>query len=360
MRAYHAESGGGLASLAVREQPAPVPGPGQALVAVRAVTLNHRELMILRGTYVLPVRPDVIPVSDGAGEVVAVGPGVLGVAVGDRVTAPLFPRWLDGPFAADLRPQLGGSLDGWLTELAVFDAAALVPVPDHLSYAEAAALPCAAVTAWTAVTGGPGSRPDGAPLRPGATVVTLGTGGVATFAITFAALAGARVLAVTGHTGAGPAATEAAPEASGGAVAERVKRLRELGAAEIIDRREAPGWDVAVRELTGGEGADLVVDVAGTLDRSLRATAIGGQVAFVGTLDGAVPSVDPRVLFSSGAVIRPVAVGSRAGFLAMNRALAAHRVHPVLDRVFPFAEAPAAYRYYEDERPFGKVVIEVS
>jgi NADPH:quinone reductase-like Zn-dependent oxidoreductase len=343
MRAYHAESGGGLASLAVREQPAPVPGPGQALVAVRAATLNHRELMILRGTYVLPVKPDVIPVSDGAGEVVAVGPGVLGVAVGDRVTAPLFPRWLDGPFAADLRPQLGGSLDGWLTELAVLDAAALVPVPDHLSYAEAAALPCAAVTAWTAVTGGPGSRPDGAPLRPGATVVTLGTGGVATFAITFAALAGARVLAVTGRAGN-----------------ERVKRLRELGAAEVIDRRETPDWDVAVRELTGGEGADLVVDVAGTLDRSLRATAIGGQVAFVGTLDGAVPPVDPRVLFSSGAVIRPVAVGSRAGFLAMNRALTAHRVHPVLDRVFPFAEAPAAYRYYEDERPFGKVVIEVS
>lgn len=342
MRAYHAESGGGLASLAVREQPAPAPGPGQALVAVRAVTLNQRELMILRGNYVLPVKPDVIPVSDGAGEVVAVGPGTRGVAVGDRVTAPLFPYWLDGPFAADLRPQLGGSLDGWLTELAAFDAAALVPVPDHLSYAEAAALPCAAVTAWTAVTGGPGSRPDGFPLRPGATVVTLGTGGVSLFAITFAALAGARVLAVTGRAGT-----------------ERAKRLRELGAAEVIDRREAPDWDVAVRELTGGQGADLVVDVAGTLDRSLRATAIGGQVAFVGTLDGAVPPVDPRVLFSSGAVIRPVAVGSRAGFLAMNRALAAHRVHPVLDRAFPFAEAPAAYRYYADERPFGKVVIEV-
>ncbi len=315
MRAYHAESGGGLDGLAVREQPAPVPGAGQALVAVRAVTLNHRELMVLRGNYVLPVRPDVIPVSDGAGEVVAVGPGVTVVAVGDRVTAPLFPSWLDGPFAPEHRAQLGGSLDGWLTELAVLDAAALVSVPDHLSYAEAAALPCAAVTAWNALTGGPGSRPGGTQLRPGDTVVTLGTGGVSLAALTFAALAGARVLAVTGHTGTGRDHTDitaASPageaqtgtgSAAGGAVAEPVEPLGEMGAAEVIDRRTVPEWHVAVRELTGGRGADLVVDVAGTLDRSLRATAVGGQVAFVGTLDGAVAPVDPRLLFASGAVV---------------------------------------------------------
>ncbi|BCJ32727.1 NADPH:quinone oxidoreductase [Actinocatenispora thailandica] len=332
IRSYHARSGGGIASLAVREHPMPVPGPGEVLVAVRAVSLSFRELLVLRGSYVLPVRPDVVPVSDGAGEVVATGPGVGTVAAGDRVTATLFPTWQHGPFGAQHLPQLGGSLDGLLTEFAVLPETALVPIPAHLSYREAATLPCAAVTAWNALTG------DGRGVRAGDTVVTLGSGGVSLFAIQFARLLGARVIATTGD----PA---------------KAARLRALGADEVVDRRDTPDWDGPVRELTAGRGADRIIDVVGTLDRSLRAVAIEGHVACVGFVGGAPVPLDPRLLFASAATVRALAVGSRAQFLEMNRAIGARELRPVIDRVFGFDDAPEAYRYYESASPFGKVVI---
>ncbi|WP_067132731.1 zinc-dependent alcohol dehydrogenase family protein [Microtetraspora malaysiensis] len=334
MRSYHLDSGAGLDGLSIRKHEDPVPGPGQVLVAVRAASLSFRELMVVRGDYVLPVKPDVVPVSDGAGEVVALGPGVSSVRAGDRVTATLFPSWQDGPFGVEHLAQLGGSLDGMLTELALLDEKALVPIPAHLSYQEAATLPCAAVTAWNALTG------DGAGLRAGQTVVLQGSGGVSLFALRFAKALGARVIATT----SGPA---------------KASRLAELGADEVVDYRATPDWPGEVRELTGGRGADRVVDVAGLLEQSLKAVAMAGHVACVGFVSGTARPIDPRALFASGATLRAVAVGSRAQFLEMNRVIEANGLRPVIDRVFAFDDAPAAYRYYASGEAFGKVVIAI-
>ncbi|WP_157244975.1 zinc-dependent alcohol dehydrogenase family protein [Nonomuraea typhae] len=332
MRSYHLDSGAGIDGLAIRRHDDPVPGPGQVLVAVHATSLSYRELMVARGDYVLPVKPDVVPVSDGAGEVVAAGPGVTGTRVGDRVTATLFPTWQDGPFGLQHLAQRGGSLDGMLTELAVLDEDSLVPIPDHLSYAEAATLPCAAVTAWNALTG------DGEGLRAGQTVLVQGSGGVSLFALQFAKALGARVIATTSS----PA---------------KAARLTELGADAVIDYRATPDWAAEVRRLTEGRGADRVIDVAGLLEQSLKAVAVAGHVACVGFVSDTAPPLDPRTLFASGATVRAVAVGSRAQFLAMNRTIEAHRLRPVIDRVFPFDQAQDAYRYYASGGALGKVVI---
>ncbi|MGA5763040.1 zinc-dependent alcohol dehydrogenase family protein [Nonomuraea bangladeshensis] len=329
MLGWRARSGAGIDGLELREEPEPVPGPGEVLVAVRAVTLGYRELLVLRGEYVLPVKDDLVPVSDGAGEVVELGPGVRRARIGDRVTAGLFPYWLDGPFGRPEHfPQLGGSLDGWLAQKVVLPESALVPVPAHLSYAEAATLPCAAVTAWHALDG----------VRAGDTVLTLGTGGVSLFAAQLAKLLGARVLATTGD-------------------AAKAGRLRALGVDEVVVRGDGD-WPERVRALTdGGRGVDRVVDVVGDLPRALRAVAMSGEVALVGFLGGEPPVLDPRALFGAGARVRPLAVGSRAQFEAMNRAIEAGGLRPVVDRVFGFEEAVAAFRHYAEERPFGKVVI---
>lgn len=335
MRSYHlTRSGAGVDGLMIRDHEEPVPGPGQVLVAVRAASLSYRELMVLRGDYVLPVKPEVVPVSDGAGEVVAVGPGVTATRVGDRVAGTLFPSWIEGPFAAEHLPQRGGSLDGMLTELAVIDQAGVVPIPEHLSYKEAATLPCAAVTAWNALTG------DGAGLTPGQTVVVQGSGGVSLFALQFAKALGARVIATTSS-------------------AAKARRLTELGADETIDYRAEPDWPAVVRELTSGRGADRVVDVAGLLSQSLGAVAIAGHVACVGFVAADSTPMDTRALFASGATVRAVAVGSRSQFLDMNRLIEKTGLRPVLDREFPFAQAPDAFRYYASGAAFGKVVINI-
>jgi NADPH:quinone reductase-like Zn-dependent oxidoreductase len=333
MRAYHISPGAGLAGLALREQPIPEPAPAEALVRVRASALNYRELLVARDAYPLPLKPDLIPVSDGAGEVVAVGRDVTRVVPGDRVMAAIFPRWLDGPFGIEVSAQLGGSLDGMLTEYAALSQDALVPIPEDLSYEQAATLPCAAVTAWHALSGGRG-------VQPGETVLTLGSGGVSLFAIQFAQLFGARVIATTAND-------------------DKARRLRVLGAEHVLNYRAAPDWPERVRELTRGAGAEVIVEVAGTIDQSLRAVARGGEIAFVGLLgDGEAPaSVEPRTLWLSGATVRPLAVGSRAHFTAMARAIAAHHLEPVIDRVFDFDHAPNAYHYFQETRPRGKVVI---
>jgi NADPH:quinone reductase-like Zn-dependent oxidoreductase len=333
MKSYHTSLGAGIAGITMREHEMPKPGPLEVLVRVEATSLNARELMILRGYYPLPIKPDVIPVSDGAGEVVAIGDGVARVKPGDRVAAALFPRWIDGRFSWEYAAQTGGSLDGMLTEFAVVTEEAIVHIPEHLSFEEAATLPCAAVTAWNALTG---ARP---PL-PGETVLTLGSGGVSLFAIQFAKLAGARVIATTSSD-------------------EKAERLKALGADEVLNYLETPDWEVAVRELTGGRGADHIIEVggAGTLEKSLKSAAAEGQIAIVGGLANQVSTIDIRAISSSVVTMRRIAVGSRTQFIAMNRAIAANRLRPVIDRVFPFADAIAAFRYYEAGRYFGKVVI---
>ncbi|GAA2187960.1 NAD(P)-dependent alcohol dehydrogenase [Micromonospora lupini] len=334
VRSYHVDSGDGIDGLRLRTHEPRTPGAGEVAVAVHAVSLSFRDLLVLRGEYVLPVKPDVIPVSDGAGQVIAVGPGVRRVRPGDRVTAALFPHWLDGPLEPSCLPQLGGSLDGMLTELAVLPEQALVPVPEHLSYAEAATLPCAAVTAWNALTG------DGPGIQPGQTVLTTGSGGVSLFALQLARLLGARVIATTGQ-------------------AEKMPLLRGLGADEVVNYRAVPDWHIAVRDLTDGRGADRVVDTAGTLEQSLKSLAINGHLAFVGSLSGDWPPLDPRLLFGVAATVRALAVGSHAQFTELNEIITAHQLRPVTDRTFPFEEAGAGFRYYKSASPFGKVIIEM-
>jgi len=336
MLSYRIEKGAGIAALALHESVAPVPGRGQVLVRVRAVSLNFRELMIIeKGVYPLPIKADLIPASDGAGEVVAIGEGVTRLRVGERVVGQIFPQWIDGPFGWDRAAQLGGSLDGMLTELAVLPEEGALAIPSHLSFDEAATLPCAGVTAWNALVGG-------APLEPGQTVLTLGSGGVSLFALQLAKLHGARVIATTSS-------------------ADKARRLTALGADAVVDYRATPDWHLAVRELTGGAGVDRVVEVGGlgTLARSIQCLAADGHLSLVGGLAADAGPIEPSALNGFVGTIRRLAVGSRAQFVAMNRAIELHRLRPVIARVFGFREAPEALRFYAAGQAFGKVVIQM-
>ncbi|MQY31704.1 zinc-dependent alcohol dehydrogenase family protein [Nocardia aurantia] len=314
-------------------RPVPRPGPTQVVVRVRAASFNRRDLMLMDGSYPLPATPGVVPLSDGVGEVVAVGDGVTRVAVGDRVTATYYLHWLRGPQRlAHVREQYGANHDGWLAEHIVLEQDSAVAVPDHLTDAEAASLSCAGVVAWKTLA-------DPAPVLPGESVLTVGTGSVALFAVRFARLRGARVLSITSS-------------------AEKAGRLRELGADEVIDRTEFPDWEQTVLERTGGAGVDHVVEAVGrpTLAKSVAASAFNARVTVIGVFPADGAAGDP---FGGGYLsIRRIAVGSRADFEDMNRAIAAHRLRPVVGRVFRFEDAAEAYRYFRDGDPFGKVVIE--
>ena len=337
MRLYRLGKLGNLDALKLVEAPNPKPGPGQVVVRIRACSLNHRDLNIVSGGYVShALKPSAIPLSDGAGVVIAVGPGVTRWQEGDRV-APIFvQRWLGGELLLEYMPSaLGGPSDGVLAEQIVLSEEGLVRIPPHLSFEQAATLPCAAVTAWNA------AMVRGA-LRPGQTLVTLGTGGVSLFAAQFALMAGARVIATTGTP-------------------EKITRLQALGISDVIDSRGEPEWDARVRELTGGRGADLVVDVGGpgSLARSIAALRYCGHVSVVGNLAGKA-TIDPAALFAKRASMCGIQVGSRDMFEAMNRAIEVAKLEPVIDRVFDFKDARAAYEYLGSGKHFGKVVIRVS
>ncbi|WCB95159.1 zinc containing alcohol dehydrogenase superfamily protein [Baekduia alba] len=332
MKAFTLQQLGSLDGLVLGERPEPAAtGPTDVVVRVRARSLNYRDLLILQQRYLVPPVAGVVPVSDGAGDVVAVGADVTRVAVGDRVAATYFPRWRDGRFAVALAAeQFGCTRDGMLAEAVVADEQALVKLPAHLSYAEAAALPCAGVTAWAAVNG---------PRTVAAfdTVLTIGTGGVALFALQFAKLAGARVVAVT-------------------STAAKAQLLRELGADVAIASSEHPAWDQAVLAETGGVGVDHVVETGGpdSLPRSLACCRPEGDVALLAALGDV--QLDARLL-SAPVTLRRHYVGSRAHFEAMNAAIARHALRPVLDRTFALEDARAAYAHLEARRHVGKVVI---
>ena len=337
MRQYRFGKLGSLDALQLKNAEAPVAGAGQVVVRMRAWSLNHRDLTIISGNYTsVAIKPGAIPVSDGAGEVAEVGPDVTRWKVGDRV-APIFvPRWLGG----ELRPEyiasaLGGPSDGVLAEQVVMSQEGLVRIPSHMTFEQAATLPCAAVTAWNAVL-------VRGKLQPGHTLVTLGTGGVSLFAAQLALLMGAKVIATTGSDA-------------------KVERLRKLGVSEVINYRTTPGWGALVRELTGGRGADLVVEVGGpgSLAESITAIRFCGHISIVGTLAGKA-TIDPGTLFAKRASMCGIQVGSRDMFEAMNRAIEAAGLAPVIDRVFDFAEARAAYEYLASGQQFGKVVIRIS
>lgn len=335
MKAFEIRGSFGFDNLCLTERPDPAPGHGQVLVRVRAVSLNYRDLLLVKGLYNPKLPLPLIPCSDGAGEVVAVGEGVTRVQVGDRVAGIFMQKWLAGELdERGARSALGGEIDGMLAELAVLSEEGVVRLPEHLTYEEGATLPCAAVTAWHAVVE--------SGIRPGDTVLVLGTGGVSIFALQFARLCGARVIATSGSDA-------------------KLARVKEMGAADGVNYRSVPDWDRAVRDLTSGSGVDLIVEVggAGTLPRSLRAVRIGGRISLIGVLTGGTGEVNPLPAVMKNVRVQGILVGSRAMFEAMNRAIALHGLRPVIDRVFPFAEAPAALAYLESGTHFGKVCISV-
>lgn len=334
--AYQLEPLRGLDGLTTRVQEVPTPGPHQVVVRVRATSLERRDLMLIAGTYPVKARPGVVPLVDGVGEVIAVGPEVARAALGDRVMSTYFVSWNEGPQTQELSSQqYGATHDGWLATYVVLEEDSVVQVPPHLTDAEAASLTCAGLVAWAGVT-----RP--VPVGPGDTVLTVGTGPVGLFAVQHAKALGARVISITSSPDKG-------------------ERLRKLGADEVIDRNEIPDWEQAVLGLTGGLGAQVVVDAVGmlTLPKSLAATAYNGQVSLIGAFPAPAgrPVGDP--LGGKYIALRRVAVGSRTDLELMNRTWSEHGLRPVIDRVFPLEEALEAYRYFEDGDPFGKVVISI-
>ena len=336
MRAWELRGGFGIENVAAAERPEPRPGPGEVLVGVRAASLNYRDLLIVKGLYNPRLKLPRVLLSDGAGQVLEVGPGVTRFQPGQRVTGCFFQRWSAGPIDAQTaRSALGGEIDGVLAEQVVLREEGLVPTPAHLSDAEAACLPCAALTAWNALVEGG--------LRPGQAVLLLGTGGVSTFGLQLAAAAGARAI-VTSRSAA------------------KLERARALGAAETIDTSATPEWDKRVLELTGGEGVDHVVEVggAGTLARSLKAARMGGTVHQIGVLAGGAGEVNLFPLIMKGVTLRGVFVGSRAMFEDMNRFLTARQaLRPLIDRRFPAAAIQNALRALERAEHQGKLVLEL-
>jgi NADPH:quinone reductase-like Zn-dependent oxidoreductase len=329
VKAYHIDRFGSIGGIVRRSSENPRPGPKDVLMRVRASSLNYRDLMVLKGGGRGPTKIGVVPLSDGAGEVAAIGESVTRVKIGDRIAGCFHPRWFGGPIKPDyLTDRLGANLDGVLAEYAVFSQEAIVTLPSHLSFEEAATLPCAAVTAWAALTGH-------RRVTAGDTVLTQGSGGVSVFALQFARLLGARVIATTSTT-------------------EKAERLKALGASNVVNYTETSDWDAKVRELTGGRGVDCVVEIGGpgTIAMSLQTLAVGGHISLIGaSLSPSGTGLDPLLLTGRGITLGSISVGSRADFEAMNRAIAMHGLRPVIDRIFPFAEAKAAYRHFEG-RPF--------
>jgi NADPH:quinone reductase-like Zn-dependent oxidoreductase len=334
MRALEIRGAFGLDNLALVERPDPRPGPGEILVRLRAASLNFRDLLTVEGKYNPKQKLPLVPCSDGAGEVVEVGAGVTRVQPGDRVAALFAQKWLAGrPTRERLRSTLGGPLDGTLAELAVFDQDGVVKTPEHLSDEEAATLPCAALTAWSALVTEGG-------ITAGDTVLVQGTGGVSLFALQLAKLLGARVVATSSRD-------------------EKLARVRALGADETINYREVPAWGARAKELTGGVGVDHVVEVggAGTLQQSLQAVRFGGTISLIGNLAGTRTELLLTHVFMQKIRLNGILVGDRESFEAMNRAIALHRLRPVVDRVFPLEDSRAAFAHLAAGEHFGKIVI---
>lgn len=334
MQVFEVQTAFGLDNLRLSERPDPVPETGEVLIKVRACSLNYRDYLMVKGDYNPRQKLPLIPLSDGAGEIVAVGPGVSRVAVGDRVAGLFSQRWLGGePNQERLRTTLGGPLDGMLAEYVVLPEHGVVPLPPDLPYEQGATLPCAAVTAWSALT-------KYRPLKAGDTVLLQGTGGVSLFALQFAKLFGAKVIITSSSDG-------------------KLARAQALGADHTINYRSNPDWHKTARTLTGKTGVDHIVEVGGadTFAKSLAAVRIGGFIAVIGVLGGQEAPLSVIPILMSSLTVQGITVGSRDDFEAMNKAIAQHNLQPVIDRVFPFNDAPEAFRLMEQGGHFGKIVI---
>ena len=327
----------GIDSLEFVELPTPSPEAGEVLIKVRAISFNYRDLLVVKGIYNPKLKLPRIPVSDGAGEVVSVGEGVTAWKAGDRVAAIFMQNWLDGPpTAAKSRGALGGDIDGMLAEYVVLKETGLVKIPEHLSFQEAATLPCAAVTAWNAVV-------TKGSLEPGDAVVIQGTGGVSIFALQFAKMLGARVLGTSSSD-------------------EKLDRAKALGLDAGLNYKSTPDWAEWVATETGGQGADLIVEVggAGTFAQSLKAVRVGGTIAQIGILSQSQELLQIVPILRKQVRVQGIFVGSRANFEAMNQAISLHNMKPEIDSVFAFKDAQAAFQTMEAASHFGKIVIQIA
>lgn len=327
----------GLDNLRLTQQPEPEPGPGQLRVRVHAASLNYRDLLMVQGHY-NPRQPlPLVPASDGVGIIDAVGTGVDSARIGDRVAGLFAQGWLDGgPAQHSARATLGGPLPGMLREWAVLDESGVASVPEFLTDVQAATLPCAALTAWSALVtlGG---------IRPGDTVLVQGSGGVSSFALDFAVAAGARVIATSRS-------------------AEKADALADRGAWKTVVTTGDPKWGKTVRGLTGGRGVDLVVEVggAGTLGQSLRAVRLGGTIAMIGVLAGGRAQVDMTPVLMGQVRVQGVLVGHKAGFEAMCRCIEQHRLQPRVDSVYPLEQTRAAFDHLASGTQRGKICIDLT
>ncbi len=334
MKAWQIISNGGIDALHQAEVSTRAPGHGEVQVRMRANAINFRDLMTVKDPVSRKLPYPRVPNSCGAGEIIAVGPGVTEWKAGDRVASCFFQRWDDGPCSVEaMASALGGAEDGVLAEVATLAAHGVVRAPAHLTDAEVATLPCAGLTAWNAIVECGG-------VKAGDTVLLLGTGGVSIFALQFAKMHGARTIITSSSD-------------------EKLERARQLGADVTINYRSRPNWDAAVLEATGGRGVDLTVEVggAGTLPRSIPATRIAGTIALIGVLSGG--QIDPASFMRRSIRMQGIYVGSRRMFDDMNRAIAANGMRPVIDRRFSFAEARGAYHAMEGAGHFGKIAIEI-
>jgi NADPH:quinone reductase-like Zn-dependent oxidoreductase len=321
-----------LQGLRIVEQPEPSPARGQIAIRMRAASLNYRDLLTVLGKGG-PFKLPLIPFSDGAGDVVAVGEGVTRVAVGDRVCPMFFQSWWDGkPTAANRRLTLGGTRPGILQECVILDAEGVTRFPQHLDYTEAATLPCAGLTAWRALM-------EEAGVRPGQTILIQGTGGVSVFSLQFAKMAGAKVIITSSSD-------------------EKLERAKALGADHTINYRNVPEWGKAAADWAGG-GVDCVLEVGGkdTFNQSIEAARVGGSVIVIGVLTGFKQQIAIPTLFSKNLRVIGLSVGSRKMFEDMSDAIVANHLKPIIDRIFPFAEVPKALQTMRDGGHFGKLAI---
>lgn len=338
MRAFVVQDAFGVENLRLVEREAPTPGPRQVVVRVRAVSLNYRDLLMVRGHYD-PRQPlPLVPCSDGMGEVVEVGDLVTRVKVGDRVAGAFFQAWSSRPVPRDkaaIRSTLGGPLDGMLAEQVCLEEDGVVPAPEGLSDEAVATLPCAAVTAWSALISQGG-------LQASDTLLVQGTGGVALFALAFGKMVGARVIITSSSD-------------------EKLERAKQLGADETINYKSEPEWGKVAKKLTGGVGVDHVLELggAGTLQQSLRAVRPGGHISLIGVLAGGAGKVNLTPILMQNIRVQGVLVGARDDFEAMNRAIAHNGLEPVIDQTFDFEQAPDAFEAIAAAKHFGKICVRV-
>jgi len=335
MRVFQVEGNWGIENLKISTRPDPTPGPGQVLLRMRASSINYRDPIVPMKAYGsqsgdLPL----IPVSDGVGDVIEIGPGVTRVKVGDRACPAYFQTWISGePNTNRLTQSLGGPLDGTMAEFMCLSEEGVVKVPEYLTNLEASTLPCAALTAWSALV-------ECGHIKPGEQLLIQGSGGVALFALQFAKMLGAHVTVISSSDA-------------------KIERLREMGADETINYSQTPEWGKAARVLTEGRGFDHILEVGGekTLPQSLRCIRPGGTLSMIGILSGAAMSTSLGLIITRQVRLQGITVGHRDGLEAMLRAMSQHQIHPVIDKVFDFEALKESFDYIKSGQQFGKICI---